>query len=98
MPSGSKIQSIKIFATYISHFLKSTFRIWNRSEIGINDLEKPTRLMKRSTEEESSDSLNNQQLLATIMNNEYDLINSLVTKSLMRLWNKKEMKLSLSQI
>ena len=98
MPSGKSRDSKYQNFCYISHFLKSIVRIWNRSEIGINDLEKPTRLMKRSTEEETSDRLNNQQLLATIMNNEYDLINSLVTKSLMRLWNKKEMKLSLSQI
>ena len=76
--------------------MKSTFRIWNRSEVRINDLEKPTRLMKRSAERETFESPNNQQFVGE--DNEYDLINSMVVKSLMRLWNKKEMKLSFPKI
>ena len=74
--------------------MKSIARLWNKSEVTINDLEKPTRLMKRSVE--AFDSSNNQQPVGA--NDESDVIASMVIKGLMRLWNKKEMKLSLTQI
>ena len=76
------------------NILNSIVRLWNKSEVTINDLEKPTRLMKRSVE--TFDSSNNQQPVGA--NDENDVIASMVIKGLMRLWNKKELKPSSSQI